>query len=150
VYPRASELALDRDRNGYTAYVVDATSLLRITVVRFAGRCSDLRPLWWTKVLPRARGTNVLVVDLHQADFDDLSVVPDIIRSCRNELPGSELRVMFDTPLDKPGSLHNVIWEEIDLEPARLAGQNDQFSGLRLAGQFDDADSIGSSSAVKR
>lgn len=134
VYPRASKLALDRSSGGYSSHVADATSLLRITVVRYGGFCSALRPLWWTHVLPRARGTDVLVIDLHAAHFDDLSVVPDVIRSCRSELTGTELRIMFDAPLAKPADLAGVIWEEIDLntETRLLDAQDDQPLRLRI------------------
>lgn len=76
----------------------------------------------------------MLVIDLHAAHFDDLSVVPDVIRSCRSELTGTELRIMFDAPLEKPADLTGIIWEEIDLntEARLLRAQDDQPLRLRV------------------
>jgi hypothetical protein len=114
--------------------------------VQYAGPTAALQTTWHERIVSRARGTNVLILDLHRARFDDRDAVPRIIHGCAADLPGTHVRIVLDADIQSPGKLPGVIWEQIE-----LTGEDDEFSRLRLlSGDVDDADLVTDRPAVER
>ena len=114
--------------------MANATSLFRITVLRFYGDCEHLDAAWSEEILPRVLGTDVLIFDLPNATRAHPSALGRLIGRCLDELPGTAVRVSCDLPVQWPGKLANVIWEEIELAPEPdLRRKDDESAILRLA-----------------